>query len=286
MKKNINKGVTGSVIQRSIVPEDISTILNVASIPSSDIGCQKSLKFAVTQLFGVSKTDCLSNFEYDSSLRITTKPEFWDSLEKFYHKFYGPQFNDIFFHEWYHYFRRWSKRYFKGWEEEKASLSDDIIVCQLAGINLANVAVPWFPYPFPYLPPEKEFRSITEEFLKEFEIKPEYFTTSLKIRMSSLLVPERVKISLSEIYKYYIPFGKSPESDSETLKNIIKQAKSIVVAPLIAGALGSTTLISTGQYILAIECALASGGATIVLIATTSLADRILDYISKRRGKE
>ena len=282
-----NKRVTGSVIQRSIVPKDISTILNVASIPSEDIGYQKSLKFAVTQLFGVSTTDCLTNFEYDRSLRITSEPKFWHRLEEFYHEFYGPPF-DIFFHEWYRYFRRWSERYFEDLEKEKTSLSDDIMVCQLAGLNIANIPVPLMPhpFPFPYLPPKKEFRYITDKFLKKFEIKPEYFTTSLKIRMSSLLASERVRISLSEIYKYHIPFGESPESDSKTLKNIIKQAKSIVVAPLIAGALGSATLISTGQYILAIECALASGGSTIILVATTSLADRLLDHISKKRGQE
>jgi hypothetical protein len=43
-----NKRVAGSVIQRSIVLEDISAILSVASIPSEDIGYQKSLKFAIT----------------------------------------------------------------------------------------------------------------------------------------------------------------------------------------------------------------------------------------------
>jgi hypothetical protein len=279
-----NKNVTGSVIQRSIVPKDMSTILSVATIPSENIGHQKSLKFAVTQLFGVSSTDCLTNFEYDRSLKIISEPELWHRLEEFYREFYGPPF-DIFFHEWYRYFREWTERYFKDLEKEKASLSDDVIVCQLAGLNIANVPVPLmsYPLPFPYLPLKKD---ITEKFLKEFEIKPEYFITSLRIRMCSLLAPERVKIALSEIYEYHIPFGKSPETDSETLRNIIKQAKSIVVAPLIAGALGSATLISTGQYILAIECALASGGSTIVLVATTSLADRVLDYISKKRSEE
>jgi hypothetical protein len=279
-----NKRVAGSVIQRSIVLEDISAILSVASIPSEDIGYQKSLKFAITQLFGVSSTDCLTNFEYDRSLKIISEPKFWHRLEEFYYEFYGPPF-DIFLHEWYRYFMRWTERYFKDLEKEKASLSDDVIVCQLVGLNIANVPVPLmsYPLPFPYLPLKK---NITEKFLKEFEIKPEYFTTSLKIRMCSLLASERVKIALSEIYEYHIPFGESPKSASETFRNIIKHAKSIVVAPLIAGALGSATLISTGQYILAIECALASGGSTIVLVATTSLADRILDYISKKRGKE
>ncbi|MCW3128659.1 MAG: hypothetical protein N2V75_00915 [Methanophagales archaeon] len=280
-----NKGVTGSVIQRSIVPKDISTILSVASVPSSDIGYQQPLKFAVTQLFGVATTDCLTDLEYDRALKITTEPEFWNRLEDFYHEFYGPPF-DMFLHEWHHYFRRWHERYFKYLREEKVSLSDDVLVCQLGGVNINNVIIPWFPYqlPFPYLPPKKDFEHVTDKFLRRFEIKPDHFSLSLKIRTSALLVPTRVRVSLKEIYEYYVPFGQSPETESETLKNIIKQAKSIVVAPLVAGAMGSATLLSTGQYVLAIECALASGASTIILVATTSIADRILDHLSKKRG--
>ena len=280
-----NRRVTGSVIQRSIVPKDMSTILSVASVPSSDIGYQRPLKFAVTQLFGVATTDCLTDSEYDKALRITTEPEFWDRLEECYYEFYGPPF-DILLHKWYHYFRRRHERYFK-YLREKVSLSDDILLCQLGGVNITNV-IPWFPYPlpFPYLPPKKDFEHVTDEFLRKFEIKPDQFSLSLKIRTSALLVPDRVRVSLKEIYEYHVPFGQSPETESETLKNIIKQAKSIVVAPLVAGAMGSATLLSTGQYVLAIECALASGASTIILVASTSIADRILDHISKRRGRE
>lgn len=279
-----NKGVAGSVIQRSIVPKDLSTILSVASVPSSDIGYQQPLKFAVAQLFGVATTDCLTDSEYDEALRITTEPKFWDRLEDFYHEFYGPPF-DMFLHEWHRYFRGW-QWYFKYLLKEKVSLSDDVLVCQLGGVNINNVNIPWFPYqvPFPYLPPKKDFERVTDKFLRRFEIRPDHFSLSLKIRASALLVPTRVRVSLKEIYEYYVPFGQSPETESETLKNIIKQAKSIVVAPLVTGAMGSATLLSNGQYVLAIECALASGASTIILVATTSIADRILDHLSKKRG--
>jgi len=76
----------------------------------------------------------------------------------------------------------------------------------------------------------------------------------------------------------------SPET-SETLKIIEQYARSMfIAAPLVAGAMGSATLLSTGQYVLAIECALASSASAIVLVATISLADWILDCLSKRRG--
>lgn len=66
---------------------------------------------------------------------------------------------------------------------------------------------------------------------------------------------------------------------NELLRNSIKQAKNIVVAPLIAGAMGSVTLLSTGQYILAIQCAIASGAITIIFVVTISISNKILDYI-------
>ena len=281
------KKVSGSVIQRSIVPKEISTILNIASVPYSDIGYKKSLKLSVAQLVGVATADCISDFEYNRSLQIVGKPEVWSEIEDFYHELYGPPF-DIFLHEWYHYFEIWHKKYFRGWQEERVNLSEDILLCQLGGVNINNVPVPWFPYPLPFLhfPPKRDFEYIADKFLRRFEIKPEHFSLALKIRTSALLVPDRVRVSLKEIYEYYVPFGQSPETESETLKSIIKQAKSIVVAPLISGAMGSATLLSTGQYVLAVECALASGASTIILVASTSIADRVLEHLSKRRERE
>jgi len=280
-KMKENKEVTGSVIQRSIVLKDLSTILSVASVPSSDIGFQQSLKSTIAQLFGVATADCLTDSEYNRALRIITEDKFWRRLEDFYLEFghfHYRLFNELY-DGLYHYFRT------KYLREEKVPLSEDILLCQLWGLNTGNV-IPQFlylyPLPFPYL--SSKFVERIMDILREFNIKPDHFSLSLKIRTSALLVPDRVRISLKEIYEYHVPFGQSPETESETLKNIIKQAKSIVVAPLVAGAMSSATLLSTGQYVLAIECTLASSASTIVLVATTSLADRILDHLSKRRG--
>ena len=237
------------------------------------------MKSTIAQLFGVATADCLTDSEYNRALRIITDNEFWRRLEHFCLEFVHFHYHYYLFDELYHYFRT---RYLR---EEGVSLSEDILLCQLWGLNIGNV-IPQFPYlyplPFPYL--SSKFVERIMDILREFNIKPDHFSLSLKIRTSALLVPDRVRISLKEIYEYHVPFGQSPETESETLKNIIKQAKSIVVAPLVAGAMSSATLLSTGQYVLAIECTLASSASTIVLVATTSLADRILDHLSKRRG--
>ena len=82
-----------------------------------------------------------------------------------------------------------------------------------------------------------------------------------------------------------IRIGNLSPENSETLKIIEQYARSMfIAAPLVAGAMGSATLLSTGQYVLAIVCASASSASAIVLVATISLADWILDCLSKRRG--
>jgi len=72
----------------------------------------------------------------------------------------------------------------------------------------------------------------------------------------------------------------TPKAESSILKGVIKQAKSILVVPLVAGSMCSTTLLSNGQYILAIKCTLASGVSTIILVTTVYVVDRILDIKS------
>jgi hypothetical protein len=281
-------GVVGSIIQRSIIPRELSTMLNIITVPYSELSRNvDSLKALTTQMFGIATNDMISQNEYMRSLKALRDPHFWDEIEHFYFKFYGPSFK-MFLHDWFHSFRGWAKRYSEFWieEEPKSTLADDVILCQLSGADIQNVPGVWTPYlfPFPPIPPSYP-REMNSEFLSRYEIRPEAMAIAIRVRSTALFSSKRVALAVHGIYEYHIPSGQSPRTTSDTLRNIIKSARNIVVAPLIAGGLGSATLISTGQYLLAIECAAAASGATLFLVATTSLADYIISYVSKRRGR-
>ena len=64
-----------------------------------------------------------------------------------------------------------------------------------------------------------------------------------------------------------------PEISSETLKDLIKNAKYTVVFPLLAGTWQTANLISSSQYALAIVCATTTVLTTLILIGTISLSD-------------
>lgn len=277
--------VVGSIIQRSIIPRELSTMLNITTVPISEYSHNiDSLKSLTTQIFGIATNDMINQSEYMRSLKVLGDPRFWDELEHFCHKFYGPPF-EIFSHEWYRGFLRRPEKFWME-EEGKHILADDVVLCQLSAADIPNVFGPWpsYLFPFPPIPPRYPQEMISEFFSKR-EIKPEALAIAIRVRSTAIFSSKKVASAVHGIYQYHIPSGQSPKTTSDTLQNIIKSAKNIVVAPLIAGGLGSATLISTGQYLLAIECAAAASATTIVLVATTSLADYVVGYMSKQRGR-
>jgi len=284
-----NTQIIGSVIQRSIVPQDISTILNIATCPIKELrGNNFDIVAITSEILGIAPSDFLKNSEYEKSIKLIAEPEFWHDLEHFYYDVYGPSF-EIFVHEWYRYFRRWHEKYVRKIKEYEVSLSEDLLICQLAGININNISTlfPFFgPAPFFAFPAPDLGDNILNKYFSRFEIAPEKFSLAIKIITASYYAPRKAREAIFDIYNYDIPFGQSPETESELLKNIIKHAKSVIVAPLITGAMGTATLISNGQYLLAIECALASSATTLIFVGTASVADKILNYITSRRMKQ
>lgn len=56
-----------------------------------------------------------------------------------------------------------------------------------------------------------------------------------------------------------------------------------MVAPLITGGYQSATLIATGQYLAALQCAAAAGLAFLLLTVFLVLADAFVEFIRKRQ---
>jgi hypothetical protein len=68
------------------------------------------------------------------------------------------------------------------------------------------------------------------------------------------------------------------EVKSQTLVQIIKSARMIIVAPLVAGAYQIPTLISTGQYLAAIKCASVASITFLILAVSLRIADLVTSW--------
>ena len=282
--------IAGSVIMRTIIPKNLSTMLNFISVPISEIIQKKvPLSILISHIFGLTTSDIINNEDYKRANKAISDPNFWDDIEESYYYALGPPF-EIFAREWFRGFRRWSRRneYFRRESEVEGSMATDTILCQLAASSSQqSMSSSFFPFFQPFaLPPlySREFESSKTIFSK-YEVSPELLSIAFQIKSSALYCNEKISSAAKGIYEYHVPFGQSPDTKSDTISNIIHTAKNVTVAPLVASGMGSATLISTGQYLLALECAATGAGSTLLLVATTTLADYIVNYVSKKRAQ-
>ena len=93
----------------------------------------------------------------------------------------------------------------------------------------------------------------------------------------------KFKSQFKEALNYDIPFGLSPKSKSETLEALIKNSKTIALVPMLSGINTVSTVLTTGEWLVALEAATATGAVVIVLLSSIAISDRIVNYLQVRK---
>ena len=101
--------------------------------------------------------------------------------------------------------------------------------------------------------------------------------------MASLQRPTHDKRSIRATYRSR---RKPLEAGSHTLTGIIRSAKILIVAPLVAGAYQISTLIYLGQYWSAIKCATVAALTFLILTTALFVADKGLAAAITKSDRE
>lgn len=280
MPEDSNDAVLGSIVQRTFVPSELSTHLSVITLPWDDLKCgEAGLPTIVSALTGTARADLLTDREFAAAIAFMRDPDFfesilderlwrrapfpWREMVRRYGLFPWPSELDPFLvHD--------SAGRFDN-ENPSARLGEMVIAGQLSG---------WQHTPQPtWTVTSERLRSS----LRERQVSMEALATTARLLLAWTRKTDRVSTSLTQLGRYDIPYGNSPETKSETLRNMIQNARSVVVAPLVAGGLQSSSYISTGQYAAAFQCAVTAGAVTLLLVGSVGLADLVVDFLSRRR---
>ena len=95
----------------------------------------------------------------------------------------------------------------------------------------------------------------------------------------------RVRATLDSISDFDVPFATSRRSDKTALSSIISEARMVAFFPIAHGAVGSAHHIIQGSYVVGLEIAAVSGAATLILVATYSLAEHLLRLGRQKRRR-
>jgi len=118
---------------------------------------------------------------------------------------------------------------------------------------------------------------------QELEVSEEELVTWIWLTSVLTRKKERtVQEAMNSFLDCDIPFALSKESDKAKLETIISQARIVAYVPFASAATEATHLITQGQYIAALEVTLVSGAVTLILVATFSLAEALLERIHRK----
>ena len=93
----------------------------------------------------------------------------------------------------------------------------------------------------------------------------------------------KFKKQFAKVLDYEVPFGLSPKSKSETLEALIKNSKTIALVPMFSGINTVSTALTTGEWLVALKAAAATGAVVIVLISTIAISDRIVHWLKTKK---
>lgn len=94
----------------------------------------------------------------------------------------------------------------------------------------------------------------------------------------------RFKEQFNDLLHYEIPYGLSPKSSSSTLEDLVKNSKTIALVPMLTGINSISTALGTGEWLVALKAAGATGATVIVLISSLAITDRIVDWMKSKRN--
>ncbi len=267
--------ILGSAIARFLVPEKLASILSITTVPAETIKDRSSsLGDLASELTGCPVSNVIDSSQYQKTISALRSDFFWDVLIQSYPR--GPFMYDVI-HEV-------RQRLIPRFHDKPSQIGPnefarDSLVRELSPDISWSLPQPIWPFRWPH---------DEETLLKALsgsEVSVDAFLAASPIAFASLFPPERVKAVMPSVYRYDVPYGQSPKANSATLEALLKSARTIAVAPLLAGSTGAATAIAGGNYLIALECALAGAGATLVFIGTIAVAQLVIAKLPTQRGR-
>jgi hypothetical protein len=283
MAENDNNRLLGSITQRSFIPRELGVVLNVATIPISELGCKPKqadkpdfLRTLTAHITGVPSDSILDDKQYQQLTELARNENLLRLLARPRHLF--------FYEMWYEYYEILSRELSKKTEIEVSDLerfAKDSLALFVSPQSHYLTGSPWiFPY-YPFLPEE-------QNNLKKAGL--DFPSETLQLGFSCLLAgiqtEERVVRLTSALEEYHIPFGQSPKTESDSLLKLIQTGKKMCLAPMAAaGAIGVTQL-TQGAYIAAILTVGTGSTMSLILIGALSVGDLIVRYLRSKQPND
>ena len=274
MSDEKTSAILSSVIQRTLVPHGLGTVLNVASTPITDL-CDGSLdetsdddfRDLVAQIVGIPPASILDESQYTGIVSSIRSGVFFENLRRHSHGPFSHELYYIWNHELQHFLTAGKREgVAQQTGETRQQLALDSIFLMLSPTNFSGLRNGLLSYPA-FLPV-----GVQDPNLAEMHITPEALDLGISCILSSVDPDPRVRDFTHAAGLYEIPTGNSPTTSAENLLKILETSKKVCLAPLAVGGTTAITQLAQGGYVTALLTSLTAGAMTLVFIGTVSVA--------------
>ncbi|HVF67577.1 MAG TPA: hypothetical protein VM914_07935 [Pyrinomonadaceae bacterium] len=278
-----NSHVSGTVIQRTFIPENLGTVLHIATVPIEDISedydvdnSESFLTQVVAETVGVPHESILTQTQYANLVNFISNGE--------YRRLFRLARRGLFFDEFYYHALR-------ELEGEVKALMESAEENNPAGLRLALhslglMANPTINFSNELLFPSHLFSRLELSGIeREVASTRESFEAGLICLSANINPDSRVRSLITELQTYEIPSGQSPATKSESLAQLIRTSRSVCLAPIIASSTIAATHLGQGGYVAALLDVATGAGATLILVSTISFAEVIARRFAENRGR-
>lgn len=287
LSKESNVPVHGSVIQRSLIPEGLGGVLNVATVPLAELdtfGLERDAQYGfqrlVGQVLGVPAESTIDGEEYHKLAGMMRDGHLWEEMAMRAHDPY----TERLFHYWYRY---WRESMEEGEDETRKVAFPDRPTELLGSHAIALLVSParhsGMQWPF-FFPPLARRGPRRFPFFKELRITEEAFHLGINCFVTAVSADERVMRFTHAAGAYDIPSGQSPSARSDSLTKLIETSKKVCLAPLAIGGTAAISQLSQGSYVAALLSTATGSAMTLMLVGTVSVADYLVHYLLHKRN--
>lgn len=280
--------IGGSIIQRTFIPSELGTVLNIATVPIAELSRSESngepeeslLRELTSEILGIPSSLIIDETQYQQLGRAVISRRLWDYPHEFsrrsrlaYELFELGRYREEFL-------RDLLRERMRSTESSLARFAEDAIALMVQP-EASGIA---FPYTWPLSPQNLRGRDLSEILgQSELLISTEAFRTGYACLLAGATAEVKVKEFTSSLQDYDIATGQSPKIESDSLLRMIETGKKMCLAPMVAGGTFAVSQLSQGALVASLLTVGAGAAATLILIGTLTVGDLLVRYaISKR----
>jgi hypothetical protein len=282
MTNHAHELIGGTIIQRSFVASGVAHVVNIATVPISEvvrdlrqIDENEALRVLTAEILGIPAETVIDENQYLNLVGFLQRSDPHALMER------KGLLNPFLRKEYSEWQRRLRASMADGTDKQfLVRFAEDVV--SLLTNRISQVEKAWY-----WTGADNIIRNITANLEEqEIAIDEDAVVTGLACIAARLGCTEKVKAFTTALMDYDIPLGQSPAVKSDSLLTLLANGRAMCLAPLAAGGTPGVSELGQGQYVAALLSVGTGSAMTLMLLGTITVGVLLIQRVAQQRARK